>query len=75
MKWQPIETAPWSKPDRFGERWLSRVLLASEGPRGWQYWVGQCDAGDIWLATLPEGGCVEVSSPPAFWAPLPEPLQ
>lgn len=65
MNWEPIETAPNN------DGWISRCLFAKRQPWGWATWVGQCDAGDIWLGRKENGSCWECERP-THWMPLPK---
>ena len=73
MTWQPIDTAPWCQCDDCKENgaWLERVLLGKQRGWGWASWVGQCDAGDIWLGFDGNDSCFETDVP-THWHPLPE---
>lgn len=68
--WQPIEAAV--EAARANNGWIARCLLAIKREWGWEYWVGQCDDGDIWLGRDDRGSCFETERP-THWRPLPEP--
>lgn len=68
--WQPIGTAPFTTTG--DGKWIGRSLFGIMRGWGWECWVGQLDAGDIWLGRDGEGACFSTDTP-THWAPLPNP--
>lgn len=64
--WQLIDTIPND------DGWVGRHLFAIKQPWGWEMWVGQRDAGYLWLVRGGDGSCAE-TQPPTHWRPLPDP--
>ncbi len=67
--WRPIEAAPRCSCCPSTEVWISRALFAIKREWGWEMWVGQCDAGDIWLGRTDKGACFATDTP-THWMPL-----
>jgi hypothetical protein len=65
--WQPIETAIEAAKSNDG--WIPRCLFAIRRKWGWEMWLGQCDAGDIWLGRTDHGSCFGCERP-THWMPL-----
>ena len=51
--------------------WIPRGLFGKEQPHGWVVWVGQCDAGTIWLGVT-DGSCWDCEKP-THYMELPSP--
>lgn len=63
--WRDIaEAEVWAQENNEG--WIPRCLFGLQTDWGWSAWVGQCDAGDIWLGVDDHGGCWECPRPSHF---------
>jgi hypothetical protein len=67
-RWQLIDTAIEAAERNDG--WIPRCLFAIKRVWGWEVWVGQCDAGDIWLGRQGDGSCFDCERP-THWMPIP----
>lgn len=70
--WRAIEEVIAEFADAPHDGWIPRGLFGKEGPHGWLAWVGQCDAGDIWLGVAEDGTCWSCEQP-HFYHALPAP--
>jgi hypothetical protein len=70
MEWRPIESA--IEQYKSNDGWIPRSLFAIKRRYGWEMWVGQCNAGDIWLGVQDDGTCWDCDKP-THWMPLQEP--
>jgi hypothetical protein len=68
--WRTIDSAIEAAKSNDG--WIGRSLFGKMRQWGWEEWVGQCDAGDIWLGRSGDGTCFDTDEP-THWQPLPSP--
>jgi hypothetical protein len=68
--WRRIETAI-KDAQANNDGWIPASLFAIKRDWGWEMWVGQCDAGDIWLGRTDDGACFD-TEPPTHWMPRPD---